>query len=849
MLSVSGKSSLNRISIIPVFLLFLYLVISDVCYSQNYAEYVNPFIGTMSGGNTFPGAVVPWGMVSVSPHNNLNAASGYVYNPNMSTNPSFISGFGHTHISGPGCPDFGSAVLMPTTGEIELDEVDFRSFYDSEEAKPGYYKTMLVKYQIKAEMTATTRTGISRYTFPARNGDANIMINASSNLSPRRKRGKIKNISNTEVEGWNMSGEFCLGGNEQITYFVAQFSKPADSYGTWNAGQISSAIEESGNDVGAFFKFTTSADEAIFVKVGISYVSIENARLNLQVEQIINNKGFEEIKTEAFNAWNKALSRITVEGGTEDQKTIFYTALYHMLIHPNVFNDVNGAYPAMGHGEIKSAEGFTRYTLYSLWDTYRTVHPLLTLVYPEKQLDMVKSIIAIYEEGGWLPKWELASGDIFGMVGDPAALVIVDTYLKGVTQFDTKTAYEAMIKSATQTPNRIRPGLRAYLNYEYIPMDDKMGEFVWGAVSTTLEYNLADWTIAQLAKAWGRQSDYFEYMRRAGFYKNLFDSTTGFLRPKNADGSWYEPFDPSALNGELGWEGSGGPGYVEGNAWQYTFFVPHDVYGLRDLFGSDEAFVEKLQETFDNGQFGLWNEPDFAYPYLFTYIEGEEWRTQKEVRASLKKYFGTGPGGLPGNDDAGTTSGWYVFSAMGFYPDCPGSIRYSIGSPIFDRVTITLNKNFYPGEKFVIQANNNSDENIYIQSVSLNGERYSKPYLNHIDIISGGTITLEMGSAIPTGLYDQGLNDQPKNFNLEQNYPNPLNPKTKLSYTIPRAGLVTLQVYDVLGREVDALVSKDQTAGTYNVSYNTAGLSSGVYFCVLRMDSRVEMKKMVVVKK
>jgi alpha-1,2-mannosidase, putative len=443
------------------------------------------------------------------------------------------------------------------------------------------------------------------------------------------------------------------------------------------------------------------------------------------------------------------LSRIKVEGGTNEEKTMFYTALYHALIHPSISSDVNGEYIAMGSHKVKklSVDQKNQYNVYSLWDTYRNLHPLLTLVYPEVQLDMVKTMVDQSKENGFLPKWELSADETYVMTGDPACIVISDTYLKGITDFDVHTAYKAMLKSSTQLKdNKVRPGLAQYLKLGYIPQDNP-GDGVWGTVASSLEYYLADWSIGQLAKALGKENDYETYMKRSLAYKNFYDSKTGFLRPKNENGSWYEPFNPDTIKGSIPNANfpCGGVGYTEGNAWQYSFFVPHDEKGLIALMGK-EKYLEKLEACFEKpDRFVLFNEPDMAYPYLFTYVEDEAWRTQELVRKSLDQYFATNPGGLPGNDDCGTTSSWLIFSSIGFYPACPASSQYQIGSPIFDRVTIQLNPDFYKGKEFVIETSNNSRSNLYIQNMKLNGKEYKNYFLKHKDITNGGIWDITMG--------------------------------------------------------------------------------------------------------
>jgi predicted alpha-1,2-mannosidase len=700
------------------------------------ADFVNPFLGTIKGGNTVPGAVVPWGMVSVSPHNNSTSYAGYKYGE------SYLYGFGHVHLSGVGCRDLGNIVLMPTKGDLELDPVKYRSSYSQESAKPGYYQSTLTRYGIQAEMSATTHTGISAYTFPEGNGDANIIIDASSRITDfDHYAGYVKTLSSTKLEGSSLSGDFCFEGidRKRTVYFAMEFSKPAISFGVSDNYRPVTGNVLSGEKAGAYYRFKTGAKETIFVKTGISYVSTANAWLNLRQE--VPGWDFKKIKEKAFKSWNTELSRIEVKGGTKDDRINFYTGIYHMLLHPNVFNDVNGQYPSMGHKEILNVKG-NRYTVYSLWDTYRNEHPFLSLFYPGRQLDMIRSMVDMYKESGWFPKWEVGSNETYVMVGDPAVPVVADTYLKGIKDFDVEKAFEGMLKSATQIKdNPIRPGLAPYLQYGYIPMEFDNGFEMWGPASTSLEYYYADWSLAQLARSLGHTEIYNQMMQRSANYKKLYDPETGFIRARNSNGSWYEPFDPSGVE-----PSSGVPGFVEGNSWQYSFFVPHDIPGLIQLMGSKENFIKKLSECFDKGFYTLSNEPDMAYPYLFNYIRGEEWRTQQLVRTKIVNNYFPGPDGLPGNDDCGVTSGLYVFSAMGLYPDCPGTNKYQLTSPIFDEIIFHLDRNFYKGKKFTIRAPNNSTENMFIRSLQLNGKTYNNYYISHEDIVNGGEMVFELSN-------------------------------------------------------------------------------------------------------
>lgn len=690
---------------------------------------VDPFVGTSSGGNTFPGAVVPWGMASPSPHNNRVTASGYV----ASGAPTF--GIGNVHMSGVGCWDMGSVVLWPIVGEVTATDPDSNaSPLRDEEAHPGYYGATLERYGIRIELTATERVAVHRYAFPKTAATASVLLEASRNLSAVHL-GSVHVVSSSEIEGYNTSGEFCGTGDfTQTVYFVARFSRPADGVGTYAKGALSPSLDQAGDDAGAYLRFTNAGSEPLEVRVGLSYTSTENARQNLLAEA--EKSTFERIRDEASAKWNRALSRIVVESRDTALTRIFYTALYHALLHPNLLSDVNGAHPTLGRKSTATNASRPSYTLYSLWDTYRTLHPLLSLVYPERQLDMVRSLADMAREGGFLPKWELARNETNVMVGDPATIVIADTYRRGLTDFDVRTAYDVAVHQAT-VPGPERPGLAALDRYGFIPMDDTGGDAVWGPVSTTLEYALADWNLGELAAALGDQSTSALLHARSKSYAHYFDSKTGFLRPRNRDGSWVAPFDPNA----------GSDAYVEGNAWQYTFFVPHDVSGLRDAFGSNQAFMDKLAQTFSLSEFTVNNEPDIAYPYLFTRIPGGASRTQELVRSILLGSFGLGPNGLPGNDDTGTLSAWFIFGALGFYPDLPGSPRYSIGSPLFDEVTVYLGDGgVYPGKTLVIEARDNARDHPYVQSVTWNGRAHSASELDHAEITRGGTLQFQMGA-------------------------------------------------------------------------------------------------------
>ncbi len=709
------------------------------------AGYVNPFIGTANNANTYPGAVAPWGMVSVNPFTAEPNGDNYSATSYTKSAP-FINGFSHVSLSGVGCPDMSSIIVMPSMGTPTTNVDSIKSAYINEIATAGYYSVQLTKHAIKAELGATLRSGISQYTFN-KAGKATVLLDLSRSLSSNRG-AFIKKINEHEVEGYKEEGNFCGAGNRQRIYFVIRMQKKNARIKLWG----DSATEKNenncaGNNIGCWFQFEVFAGEKIGLQVGISYVSERNARLNLDAEQTGGN--FEKVKRATFNNWNKELSKIKVKGTSKDDQVIFYTALYHTLIHPNVFNDVNGEYRSMTNKKIlKVPEGHHRYSIFSLWDTYRTLHSLLTLVYPERQSDMVQSMVDKYKESGWLPKWELAGNETYIMVGDPAVAVIAETYLKGIKDFDVATAYKAMLHNASLSGsnNPVRPGLKNYLHYKYIPNDakDTGRNFVWGSVATTLEYCYADWCIAQMAKALGKKKDEKIFTARSLFYKNLFDTSTNFIRPKLKDGSWLTPFDATAIAGELNWNPSGGPGFVEGSAWQYTWMVPHDIKGLSKLMGGDRMFTEKLQQCFDENQFVLWNEPDMAYPFLFNYATGNAWRTQKLVKESIKKYFTNSSEGIPGNDDCGTTSAWLVFAMMGLYPVCPASGDYAVAIPSFNDISITLHPKYYIGKSFSIKKGSSFKKGVFINQLLLNGRLTDSYFISHKTIANGGVINYNL---------------------------------------------------------------------------------------------------------
>lgn len=720
--------------------------------AQEPVDYVNPFVGTTNYGTTNPGAVVPQGMMSATPFNVMGSEDNKYdkdkqwWSTPYEVNNKYLTGFSHVNLSGVGCPDLGSLLLMPTSGELNVKYTQYGSEYTDEVAVPGYYSNMLTKYGIKCEMTATPRTSRARFTF--HRGQGNLLMNLGEGLT-NETGATVRFVNDREIEGSKLLGTFCYNPQAVFPiYFVMRIDKAPATRGYWKLQRPMQGVEAewdgysgkyklytsyskemSGDDVGAWFTFDTTEGEAIEVSIGVSFVSIENARLNLETEQPAGTT-FDQIRAQARKKWNEDLSRILVEGGTEEQKGVFYTALYHTMIHPNILQDVNGQYPQMEGDKILTTDR-NRYTVYSLWDTYRNFHQLMTLVYPERQMDMVRTMLDMYREHGWFPKWELYGRETLTMEGDPSIPVIVDTWMKGLRDFDINLAYEGMYKSAT-TPgkdNLMRPDIDDYIAKGYCPLMEQYDN----SVSHALEYYIADYSLYTLAKALGKTEDAKLFYDRSMGYKHYYCKEFGTLRPILPDGTFYGPFDP--LQG-ANFEPS--PGFHEGNSWNYTFYVPHDVKGLAKLMGGQKRFVNKLQMVFDKGYYDPANEPDIAYPYLFSYFKGEEWRTQKLVKELLAKHYATKPDGLPGNEDTGTMSSWAIFSMMGFYPDCPGVPEYTLTTPTFDKITIKLDPAYWGTDKLVIRKEGGDG---YIDQIRLGGKKYSKYRLTHKDLIHAGEIT------------------------------------------------------------------------------------------------------------
>jgi predicted alpha-1,2-mannosidase len=742
------------------------------------AEYVNPFLGTDFFGHTFPGASLPYAIVHLSPDTGTEGwtyCAGYVYSDNS------IIGFSHTHWSGVGMVNGGEIMLMPTVGEQlqivpgirENPDTGYRSRFSKKDefASPGYYSVLLKDVDVKAELTATQRAGFHRYTFPETD-NARIILDLGHQIGNMKSTelSELKIVNNNRIEGWKSAG---LGK----VYFVAEFSKPFRYYGTFDVSYVTPESggsywpyknAEDGDKIGAFVTFKTSDKEQILVKVGISYTSVEGARKNLKTE--IPHWDFDLIKNNAGEIWNKELSKVKIAGATDDQKEIFYTALYHSFLAQYISQDVDGKYHD-SDGKIHVADGFDFYGSFSCWDTYRSQHPLLTLTAPEHVNDFIKSVAAKTEHYGWLPAQHFLN--IFGeaMVGDHLIPVIVDAAMKGFRDFDVKFLYSEMKRKALENPtdpkhaHAGRSGLDFYKSLGYTPVDK-----VTESVPNTLELAYDDWCIAQLAKELGEKDDYELFMKRAGYFKNLWDAETQFMRPKKADENWLEP-----LNGreqEIVTEGNHhyykyfdpllvgrrpNRHYTESNAWQYIWSVQHDVQGLINLFGSNEAFVNKLDTFFEMsplislpkyvgvvgtiGQYVHGNQPSHHVAYLYNYA-GQPWKTQLRARQVCEELYRSGPGGLCGNEDMGSLSSWYVLSAMGIYPVTPGAPQYAIGSPLFGEATIQVENN----KKFTVKAINNSTENKYIQSATLNGQPFNRTWIAQNEITKGGELVFQMGA-------------------------------------------------------------------------------------------------------
>jgi len=691
---------------------------------------------------------VPFGFVQLSPDtqdNPDNPASGYDYNDKT------IVGFSHTHLSGTGVADLFDILFMPTTGDVKTvpGEADkprsgYRSRFshDQESAKPGYYQVRLQDYNINAEVTSTEHAGFHRYTFPA-NTRSHLVIDLNHSLNKKRNYwsckiigAELRMVDNKTIEGYRI-----LTGWAKLRkiYFRAEFSRPITSHQMLNGSHVyNNEPIVNGTNIKSVLNFDGNDNQPLLVKVGLSPVSVENARMNL--DQEISGWDFDKVAKEAEDKWEQELEKIHIEGSKE-QKQIFYTGLYHAFTQPNNMADVNGEYQASDF-TIRKADDKKHYSTFSLWDTYRAAHPLYTLIQPERTADFINSMFRQYDTYGYLPIWQLWGDENYCMIGNHAIPVIVDAALKGLKGFDINKAYEAVKGSSVRT----HPGspFDLWNKYQFMP-ENKQSQ----SVSITLEMAYDDWCVAQLAKKLNKTEDYDYFMKRSQYYKNLYDTETGFFRAKNDDGKWVSPFNP------LQYGGNGGNPYTEGNAWQYFWYVPQDVNGLIKLVGGDKAFTEKLDKFFTLkdlpgevngnasgfiGQYAHGNEPSHHAAYLYNYA-GQPWKTQAYVAQVLNELYNNSSSGYSGNEDCGQMSSWYIFSAMGFYPVNPANSVYAIGSPVLPKAVIHLSE----GRDFTVVTKNPSKKNVYIQSVKLNGKSYNKTYITHQDIVKGGRLEFTMG--------------------------------------------------------------------------------------------------------
>jgi predicted alpha-1,2-mannosidase len=710
-------------------------------------DYVRSFVGTQGEGNTYPGAAAPFGMIQLSPDTDKElweTASGYEYSD------SSIIGFSLTHLSGTGIPDLGDILFVPGVGTPKFipgskanPDSGYRSPYshEDEEASPGYYRVRLLNSGVDVELAAADRAGMLRLTYPA-SDSAFVLVDLSHVLRWDVIWSRVRVENDSTITGFHLVNGWA---KERYVYFAARFSRPFDDYGIvkdgkavmYNTYRFRSRSEATGKSLQFYARYRTRRNEVILVKTAVSAISTANAMKNLEAD--IPDWGFERVRSETREKWNRELGKIRIEGSREEKET-FYTSMYHLFLAPNVYQDVTGEYRGFDQ-DVHRADGWTNYAIFSLWDTYRAAHPLFALIQAGRDADMVNSMLAHYDQSveHLLPVWSLQGNETWCMIGYHAVPVIVDAYLKGVKGFDPARAYEA-IRTTAMNPSY--DNVAAYARLGWVPFD-KENE----SVSKTLEYAYDDYCVAQMAKSLGKKDDYEYFMKRARSYKNIFDPAFGLMRGKDSKGAWRAPFDPHRYveGGDI----------TEGTSWQYTWYVPHDVQGLIALMGGKERFVRKLDSLFVSraeeskgvddiqgriGEYWHGNEPSHHIAFLYCYA-GEPWKTQKLVREIMKTQYGNKPNSLCGNDDCGQMSAWYIFNAMGFYPVCPGSDSYVIGSPSVKKAVMNLSN----GKTFTMTAEKLSDRNVYVQSVVLNGANWNEPFLPYDELKNGGSIVFTMG--------------------------------------------------------------------------------------------------------
>ncbi len=699
---------------------------------ENLTQYVDPYIGTGGHGHVFLGANVPFGFVQLGPTQPTQGwdwCSGYHYSD------SILVGFSHLHLSGTGIGDLGDITFLPVTN----GQREYRLSHEMETVKPGYYSVVLPEADVTVELTATERTGFHRYQFPA-SEQAKIVIDLLRGIGwDEAQKGFLQQENDTVVSGYRISKGWA---KHQQVYFTAIFSKPIQEFKVTDDasffGELSFDLAEAGE---------------LYVKVGLSAVSIGNARLNMDAE--IPGWDFEQTVANADTAWNVELNKIRIKTNDEKDKRIFYTALYHSLFAPSLFGDVNGDYRG-SDGEVHHHAGFRNFTTFSLWDTYRAAHPLATLIHPEESKDYGQTMLAIFNEQGKLPVWHLMGNETDCMVGNPGIPVLADLVLKGY-DIDKEAAFQAMKTSALLEER----SLGLLKEYGYIPYDKEPTN---ETVAKALEYALADWCVAQVAKELGRTDDYNYFLKRSQSYSNYFDKESRFMRALSSEGKFREPFNPFHAAHRVN-------DYTEGNAWQYTWLVPHDVPGLVGLFGSEEAFIGKLDSLFtvegdlgENaspdisgliGQYAHGNEPSHHIIYMYPFV-GQQWKTAEKARYILDSLYWDAPDGLCGNEDVGQMSAWYLLSSLGFYQVAPAGGVYVFGSPLFDEATLQLGG----GKTFRIVAHNQSKKNVYIQQVKLNGKEYTKSYITYPDIAAGGTLEFFLDEK-PSATFGVAKEDRP----------------------------------------------------------------------------------------
>lgn len=741
---------------------------------KDFAQYVDPFIGTAKMGHTYPGATVPFGSVQLSPDTDtIPYAVDGRYNPDVYKycagyqyeDPTIV-GFSHTHFSGTGHSDLGDFLLMPTTGELQLNpgtetnpETGYRSRFshDNESAEPGYYSVLLDDHNIKAELTASSRVGMHRYTFPEKKSDSHLifdLVHGIYNYEDKNVWTFVRVENDTLVTGYRQTTGWA---RTRTVYFAMSFDKPIQNYGReqydqrpyngfWRKFDQSKNFPDiAGEQIRMYFDFDTAKDQTLQVKFALSPVSTRGAVENLKAE--IPHWDFNRVKKEAREEWNKELNKIDIEPAAKEDMVNFYTAMYHSFLGPTEYMDVDGQYRGLDLN-VHQAEDFVNYTSFSLWDTYRALHPLFNILQPKRNADMVESMLAHYDQSvhGMLPVWSHYANENWCMIGYHSASVIADAIVKGNADFDKDYALEAMANTARVG---YYDGLKYYMDMGYVP-EDKNG----ASVSKTLEYAYDDWAIAQAAKKLGREDIYQEFSKRAENYRNVYDAASGFMRPRLSDGSFKKEFDPLDTHGQ---------GFIEGNAWNYSLYVPHAPREMIELMGGKERFTQYLDslftmelpdEYFANtedisregiiGNYVHGNEPSHHVPYLYNWTD-TPWKAQDKIRMILREKYKTGADGLSGNDDFGQMSAWYIFSSMGFYPVAPGATAYALGSPSLNKATIHLDN----GNTFRIVAENQSPQNVFVQKVELNGKVLEEPFLEHEDVMKGGELRFFMASAHP----------------------------------------------------------------------------------------------------